>query len=165
MAKKKNLKVNIDLKALQDLEKNLEEKFFVKVGILAGKASESHENGISNLELGLVHEFGSITKNIPQRSFLRFPIEFKGKAITKLIAKNKDKIKEAIVSTGLKGIYVNLGLIAEKVIQQAFESGGFGQWEDISEKTKKAKKSDTILVDTAQLRRSITSKVMRKNKK
>lgn len=165
MAKKKNLKANIDLKALYDLEKHLEDKYFVKIGILTGKASETHENGISNLELGLVHEFGSLTRNIPQRSFLRFPIEFKRKDIIKFIKKRKDIIRNQILRGDIKVVYQQLGFIAEDIIQQAFETGGFGQWQDIKEKTKKAKKSSTILIDTAQLRRSITSKVMRKRKK
>jgi len=163
MARNKNVKLNVDLNLLKKLQKNISEKYYTKVGILAGKTTREVEEDqtINNAELGLIHEFGSKTENIPARSFLRFPLEFKGKALTNLIVKDKEKIQKVIANDGLKSVYKKLGAAAEAIIQEAFETGGFGQWPDITEATKKRKKSSSILIDTGQLRRSVTSKVVK----
>lgn len=99
-----NKKNKQTIKALVNLMKDLDQKYSIKVGIIGEDASEKHTGtGLTNAELGAVHEFGatiqvtdkmrnylhyhgihlkSDTNNvvIPTRSFLRMPLlspEFK----------------------------------------------------------------------------------------
>ena len=79
--------------------------------------------------------------------------------------KRKEIIKEAkriinkYAMDGEDKILELLGVYGESIVQEAFETGGFGTWEPLSQETVEAKGSNSILIDTAQLRRSITSKV------
>ena len=63
----------------------------------------------------------------------------------------------------IKYVYRFLGLYAESFIKQAFSSGGFGRWAPNKPNTIAQKGSDKPLIDTAQLRRSITSDVVKKS--
>jgi SOS response regulatory protein OraA/RecX len=62
----------------------------------------------------------------------------------------------------LKQAYIHLGIMAEKIIQAAFESSGFGHWKPDSASTIARKGSSRTLIDTSQLRASITSDVVAK---
>jgi len=42
-----------------------------KVGIQGPKGKETHEDGVTNIMLAIVHEFGYPEGNIPERSFIR----------------------------------------------------------------------------------------------
>lgn len=174
MANRVNIKTNIDFRKLKELQKNLKEHYYTKVGILAGKAQEQHSNSNStNVEIGLIHEFGIIGKRsfiykgekitingIPERSFIRLPILSNKNKIAKFIEEDKKEIEEIIVKDGLKKVYALLGIEAEKIIQEAFETKCNGAWiRNISKRYIKLKGSDIPLIDTGQLRRSITSKV------
>lgn len=158
----KNVNVKVDLSGLEKLQKNLKQTYFAKVGILAGKAGKEHEGGMTNVELGIIHEFGSKTNNIPARSFLKYPIETKGKEITKFVVKNKEAIIKALTEDGnLKPTFTKLGVFAEGIIQDAFSSDGFGNWQPLKPETIKAKGSSAILIDSGELRRAISSKAAR----
>jgi len=56
------------------------------VGIQGIKASADHD-GITNVEIGAIHEFGSPEKNIPERSFIRSTYTEQGKAIEQTMRK------------------------------------------------------------------------------
>ena len=57
-------------KALQQTAQALEaEKTFVKAGVLQPSAGRS--DGIDNVSLAVIHEFGSPEAGVPQRSFIR----------------------------------------------------------------------------------------------
>ena len=173
-----NVKVNIDLKGLQELQKNMAERYYTKVGILAGKASQLHAGGNQTMvEIGLQHEFGVMksrsfvykgekvtVKGVPARSFLRMPLDLKGKEVVKNFVADKEKIKKIIITEGMKPLSDKLGILAEGVIQEAFETAGFGQWErNINKHYIALKGSDQPLIDTGALRRSITYKVIKQN--
>lgn len=99
-----NRKNKYTLKVLTDLMNELDQKYSIKVGIIGQNASTQHsDSGLTNAELGAIHEFGATinvtdkmraylhyigihlkpdTKTIviPTRSFLRMPLlsgEFK----------------------------------------------------------------------------------------
>lgn len=144
---------------LQELNKAMKQKMRTKVGILSGSGSRTDENGVSNATLGLVHEMGSATKNIPARSFLRMPIQFKADAIQNDVLKRKPAIERAMADGDAMPLYDTLGLSAVAYVQMAFESGGFGQWKPLSSKTVAQKGSSSPLIDTGQLRESITWEV------
>jgi len=171
-----SVKLNTD--ALEQVHSALLAKYVTRVGILGGKTNRTKvvtsRNGmrragkspdvLTNAEIGLIHEKGSASNKIPRRSFLEMPLVLKSAGL--LAVRNK---LWAVYQGGpdtkarLREAYVNLGLIAERIIQRAFETRGFGRWAQNKKATIRRKNgSDMPLIDTAQLRRSITSDVVTK---
>jgi hypothetical protein len=171
-----SIKLNTD--KLENIKGALEEHFITRVGILGSKASRmntvttksgKHRAGkdmatMTNAEIGLVHEKGSTTRHIPRRSFLEMPLILKSEKLLSI----RNKIWEIFNYAGeesaarLKQAYASLGIAAENIVQSAFASGGFGRWAADKEATIRRKGSSAPLIDTAQLRRSITSDVVSK---
>ena len=144
-----------DLTGLTNLSKGLGAKYKVQVGIFGGKGSRKG-GALTNADVGAIHEFGSFSRGIPARSFLRMPIRFK----TARIMKEAGKKFLELFSAHRKNIFwESLGIAAEGVIQEAFSTGGYGKWPKLAAATAKRKGSDAILIVTAQLRRSIASRV------
>ena len=156
------------------------EHAYVKVGILGvGRAGRpAHptrkEAGIDNPNLGAVHEFGSMKRHIPPRSFLRMPLMTK--LPDKMRAIGKAVWQSIIDQKGIRTALADLGAEGENTVQEAFNTGGFGQWAPWSEKygrrrelemrAKRRKKrligpmQLAILVRTGQLAKAITSHVV-----
>lgn len=183
VANKPGGSVALNTDGLEQLRKQLADapSKRVQVGVLGGKDARSGDESAGyvpgNAEIGLVHEFGvtagaspfkmpGVSKqpvkspgmNLPERSFLRMPL------ITKLpvaiVAQGKAAWRKAIVEKGVVFALKNLGVLAEGVVQDAFATGGFGTWPRLSKFTIKKKGSAAILIDTAQLRQSVTSRVV-----
>lgn len=144
-------------------------KLEVAVGLPRGKRLKKYKTGKTVLDIGLVHEYGSISRNIPQRSFLRTPFLVKDKEIKKEITRQAINVFDKIetVKSGLSKI----GIFATGISQMAFTSRGYGNWKPLSKKTIMIKKknaskrrgkslktmeSSTELIDTGRLRSSIT---------
>lgn len=128
----------------------------VQVGIFGDKDSRN-DSGVSNAELGFIHEMGAPTRGIKPRSFLRMPIMHFGKEIYAKALKDTGKL---ITTASAYVQFLNqIGRSATDVIQQAFETGGFGSWQKNSPATIKRKGSAMPLIDTGQLRRSILWRV------
>lgn len=151
--------VRIDLSPLQNMLAGLDVNYTTKVGILGSGAYREDESGLTNAEVGFKQEFGSITENIPIRSFLRFPIEYKSGSIISKLLSNKDEILNKIKDGDLKYLNEALGVLAEAAIQDAFATRGYGQWQPNSPVTIASKGSSSPLIDTGELRKSITSTV------
>jgi hypothetical protein len=136
---------------------------------VAGKVSEA----INNPTLGLIHEFGSkevtapgpdgstrvVHHAIPARSFLRVPL------MTRLQSR-VDEIgrglwRAIILKRGLMAALATLGTVATNLVDAAFGSGGFGQWAPNTAATIRRKGSSAPLIDSAQLRKSVTYQVVR----
>lgn len=136
------------LKTLQEMKSKS-----VAVGVLKSKATgKVYKNGTNVLQVAAIHEYG--TNTTPQRSFLRMPQELKAKELSAFI--NKQMIK---VLSGEQPTEKGLGLIgvyAVNLSQDAFSTGGFGKWPDISAETKEQKGSSAILIDKGILKNSIT---------
>ncbi len=149
-------------------------KYVVKVGIFGNKNARgitdtkkagksglrkvirgSHST-LTNAELGLVHELGSVERGILPRSFLRMPISQKSKEI---LADAFKGAPELLRQGNIRGILARLGVSCEKWIQLAFATHGFGSWQPDKQATARRKGSNAPLIDTAQLRRSIASQV------
>ncbi len=125
-----------------------------RVGIL-GDGSARTSGSLSNAEVGAAHEFG--TSRLPQRSFLRIPIsENMQKYLDDSGALDKavmlQVIKEGTVLPWLKKVAV----LAETIVHDAFDSAGFGKWQPSN---MAAKSNHQTLIETGQLRNSITSEV------
>ncbi len=150
--------IKFDVAVLDGLVKQLSKESYVKVGILAGANPRTGDDGISNVEIGVVQELGSFTHNIPPRSFLRMPLQQKSPDIVKFAGSKK--IMDLMLAGRQKGALALLGVYAEAIVQSAFASRGFGQWAPNAPATIKRKGSDRPLVDTSQLRRSISSEAV-----
>ncbi len=157
MAKK--VRVEVDTKPLNKLLKTLTEfnGMRVKVGILSSK--NSREGGFeTNAAIGSVHEFGSYSRNIPQRSFIKLPLMMKMDEIVKEVS----RLMQASLDNGdPMPVLKQAGVVAEGAIGEGFESGGFGTWQPITARTAFRKNSEAILIDSSQLQRSITSAVVK----
>lgn len=155
-------KISFNLKGLENLTSQMK-GYKARVGILGDKAQRNDADAtgdLNNAEIGLVQITGSITNKIPPRDFLLFPVEHKRKEIMQQMAGTK--VKAAIDRGDVKTIFKLLGAAAEAVIQDAFYSGGFGQWAPNAPSTIDRKGSASPLIHTSQLRRSVTSEVVKK---
>jgi hypothetical protein len=181
----RNISINLDMEKLSKLKEELTKKYITRVGVLGQKTNripmltgESHEryqmrvkkimkskpeiaeNGEkTNAEIGLVHEMGSSSDHIPRRSFLDMPLTLKMPEYAKQFS---NQLMKAVDDGNIKPVYINLGIKGEQVVQLAFSSRGFGIWPANRPSTIALKGSSQPLIDTAQLRRSITSDVVNK---
>jgi len=151
-----DVKVTFNLKGLEQLQENLKTNLVAKLGIFADKNARG-DGALTNAEIGARHEFGVISEGLPRRSFLKDPIEIKRK---ELLATANKVIKANINKEGgAEKIFELIGIAGEAIVQEAFESGGFGTWQPLAQSTIDAKGSEQILIETSQLRKSIISKV------
>ncbi|MEZ5691190.1 MAG: hypothetical protein R3D71_05960 [Rickettsiales bacterium] len=147
-----------DFSGINLIKKRLKENYSVRVGVLGDKNQRDGE--LSNSDIGLKHELGVPDENIPRRSFLRDPLTKNKKQLIKTF--ESDLAKEAIENFDFKLLYKLIGIQAEAIIQEAFATRGFGEWLPNSPLTVKLKGSDSPLIDTAELRKSISSEVVSK---
>ncbi len=152
----RNIKITFDDTLLKSLIEGINKNLVVRVGVL-GVKGRRQEQGVSNADIGLAHEKGVKSRNLPRRSWLEQPLQDHLKEQFEALGK---KAIESMLQAKSEVVYAQLGLVAENVIQRGFETGGYGKWKPLKQSTIRAKGSDAILIDTAQLRRSITSEVV-----
>ena len=168
--------IRADFRKLNNLLKALADKHQIQVGVFSDKDKARKDPGgkkpIGNAELGAIHEYGSPSRHIPPRSFLRMPLHVKGSEIARIVAPVVRTMLEEGRAVELK---VKIGLAAEQVIDEAFATGGFGNWAPDKQRTVMAKTTKSMkakirrqgkkitgmpLIDTGALRRSIASRVV-----
>lgn len=154
--------VRSDRRALTKLRRDL--KVLVKgraqVGLFAEKSMRS--DGETNPQIGAYHEqpkdmeFGSIARKLPQRSFLRMPL------MTQLTPQRLNKIPwyRLLLRDGPKKLLTRFGLMGEEVVQEAFSTGGYGNWKELSQSTINRKGTTAILIDKAEMRKAVDSRVV-----
>lgn len=181
-----------DLEGLNKLTKMLKDDYTLKVGILGSRARSPHDSkgGITNAELGAVHEFGAsinvtdkmrgwfwhnygINKSnepikIPARSFLWMPIvdqlSFNN---PKMQGFKKYIWKQLFVKNAPQQFYATLGAMALDAIEWAFQTNGGGMWRPLSNFTesqfsrRRKKGIPQILTNTGNLRRSMSFKILK----
>lgn len=156
--------VELQMKRLKNLLKFMVKGLpKVKVGILENTNPRSTD-GPSNAEIGFVNEFGKMTGGvrIPPRSFLRMPLNlFFNDKMKEKKSLSAEEFQKAIESGNGEKFMAKVGMVAEEVIQEAFATNGYGKWEPNAKMTVELKGSDSPLIDTGQLRRAITSKVIK----
>ncbi len=128
---------------------------YVKAGVLGD--SGSHEGGLTNVELALIHELGTRNGHIPERSFIRSSFD-----------KNKAEYLETLKKL-FKGVYENkmdvpraLGLMGVKMaadIKKGITKGA-GIPPPNAPSTIAAKGSSRPLDDTGRLVNSISHAVV-----
>ncbi len=147
----------IEVKGLEQLLKALKAKPPIcNVGILGDRNTRS-EKGSSNAEVGAAHEFG--TSTIPKRSFLRTPIaEGLQKEMESAGLLDKEAMNQVIKDGSITPWMKKVAISAEACVADAFATGGNGKWPPWKNKGY-TNNTGMLLVDTTQLRNSITSVV------
>ena len=148
--------IKIDVSGLKKLDNFLSSQKQALLGIFQSEDARDDKN--SNVAIGAKHEFGSFSENIPQRSWLRMPVKVKANDIagnTAIAIKNN--------LTNPKGVDIvakSIGVAGLGVIQEAFDTKGFGQWKPNSPATIAAKGGkNTPLIEKAELRQAVTFSV------
>lgn len=132
--------------------------YHVKVGVIGAEAAADH-GGMTNADIASYHEFGL---GVPQRSFIReWADENEGQNKAKLRRAGREILKnKSTVQTELE----RFGVEAVGSIQQRMASGP-SSWKPLAEATvrrKTGRSGDRTarLIDTGQLRSSITHEVV-----
>ena len=147
----------------------------VKVGVL--RTTNARDDGTTNAEVGLKNEFGDprpsqttaaeeaargrgpmAWEGTPKRSFLRMPLL---EHLPVKITSETDTLR-AVVEGASPGLTLPeaIGELAVQTVQEAFDTAGFGEWPANSPRTINWKGSSQPLLDSHQLRESITSEVV-----
>lgn len=144
------------LQALMTLTKD---NLSVKVGVLADDQLHPGDS-IGAAGLAAVHEFGSQSRKIPERSFLRKTLFMKKDEYNAWVERNKDGIMADITKGNFYfSVLPKIGSLWVSYVLECFKTGGFGSWAPNSAETVRRKGSDKPLIDTGALRRSITFEV------
>ena len=120
----------------------------------------------TNVTIGAIHEFGGDTTlpngkkiTLPQRSFLRYPISSRLYSYMKKAKFLREGMIEDTIENGNFGLLMTkIGGIAKLVVEDAFGDEGFGTWQ---KSNRKFKTVDETLVESTQLRNSISFKVQK----
>lgn len=132
---------------------------YARVGIL-GLDNARSLGGLTNSELGLIHEFGAPARKIPPRSFLRVPLTEKlMKALEASNAFTEEAFKNVMETGSLRPWIEKLGIVGEAVVLGGFATQGYGNWTKWKNPTYK-NNTGMILQDTTHLRQSITYDVV-----
>lgn len=178
--------VRMNTDKLESIEKELKKQFVAQVGILGVKASGrlnvkkeavsgksgnrkvsvvQGESNLSNADIGLIHEKGSIKRSIPRRSFLEVPLTTK---MPKLMEKIGASLLKGINTNSIENAYKKLAVIAEGVVLQAFPTSGYGTWSALKKGSTEIAGygrqggEEAHLIKTGQLSQSISSRVISK---
>jgi hypothetical protein len=153
---------SVDIK-LPDIAviKKMIQSHHARVGVLGSDTMRKDaDSSMTNAEIGLVQQFGSIEKNIPPRDFLIQPVKMHGKQIIETLNKS-NLFKTAIDNNATIKAVKLLGVAAESWVKMGFTNAGFGTWAPNAPYTIAKKGSSAPLVDTGQLARSISSDVVK----
>jgi len=125
------------------------------VGYPEGESgTERHdEAGITLASLAAVHEYGSVARNIPERPFQRDTFEKTKPHIKKVIINEFSKVLK-----NKQGVKKALSAVGEWYTGEMKTMITKGSFTPLSIKTIAKKGSSTPLIDTGQLRNSITHK-------
>lgn len=129
----------------------------VYIGVPASKNSIHKDSKINMATLLALHVLGAPSRGIPQRDPLRPPLVANAQRYTDLLALG---LKNALANgTDPKLVYEKIGIVATNDVKDYFITGNF---KALSEKTIKAKGSSKPLLDTGELRNSISYEVRNK---
>lgn len=137
---------------------------FVKVGFPDGEGPGKSGSGGSNHEpyadmtevqqVAAVHEFGAPNRNIPERAFMRPAYDEGRQELNAFIDAQYDAILKGSVST--EDSLRRIGLKHEAQVRAKITKGPFAA---LKQATIRRKKSTRPLIDTAQMRNAVTSRI------
>lgn len=134
------------IKRIEQIAKEMKGEGQVKVGLPEG--SNAYPDGTSVIMVGAVHEFGSPSRNIPERSYLRSTMQNNRRAYKKVLSK-----LGRMIATG------------EMDADKALETLGLKVENDVKATLTNLKtpvltsRDGNPLIDTGHLRQTITHKV------
>jgi hypothetical protein len=136
-------------KALEPLAKH---DAYVKVGVMGDKAEAPHGDKVTNVELAMIHEFGTRDGHIPARAWIRGTFDSHK-------ADYMDVLKRLIgqVYDGKLSLKQALGTVGAKMaadIKKRVKDGDIAPADAPS--TAEAKGSDRALIDTGRMVNSVT---------
>ena len=131
-----------------------------KVGVLGKGGKRSAVAGETstptNAEIGAIHEYGTATA--PERSWLRMPLTEKLPGALESSGEPTEATLQKCMNANSAKPYLEIvGIAAVGVINEAFDTGGFGQWPPHAAGYEN--NTGNILVDTAQLRNAVSYEV------
>lgn len=144
-------------KALQTTLQSLSGSY-VKVG-WPGEDTRMHSGGITMAGLAMVHEFGSPARNIPSRPVLKQTAQTSMPKQKKLCASLLQQITSSRITP--RQAFGRLGEWYVGAIKTTFTTGNF---KPLAPSTILRKRSSRPLIDTGQLRGSVTSRVVMKGR-
>lgn len=152
-----DIKIRGGLDAIKELKKEarvIEELASKRADVGIFDSKSDRDDGKSNAEIGIAHEYGVPQRGLPQRSFLRLPIT--DGSFESMLDDTEIDINKNILS--------QLGRMLLKAVKEEFNTNGRGSWANLSDKTerKQNKNRDQILRDTKQLYKSIDMRIVRK---
>ena len=159
------MKYNFNKKLLVEMKKAVESDAEVRVGILAGNASHQTESGdsLSMGTLAAVHEYGSMTRGIPERSFLRSTYQNRMSDFIEFIGENRAKIGREMAKMGESFVLNKIGAWWVNAVNETFEAQG-PDWAELSPEYRERKEQQypgaKILMSTGALRRAVTHEVV-----
>lgn len=136
----------------------------VQVGIFEDSARHTSDAGdtgevsdLGNASIGAIHEFG--TASIPQRSFLRMPLETHLESYLKKSDLNEETLKQALEEGTQEAFAEKIAQAAKACVDGAFDTAGFGSWAPHSPNTDSA--SGKILEETGQLKAAVSTQIVK----
>lgn len=131
-----------------------------KVGVLGSYNARSGPGSNSNATIGAAHEFGAPARGIPMRSFLRMPLtEELPKQLEGSGAFTEDAFKQVAKEGSFRVWIEKVAIMGVSVVLGAFDSNGYGTWQALEPATLARKKVKQTLVETHQLRDSISYEI------
>lgn len=159
-----------DRASLDNLQKFIEANHYVKIGVLASSPKRPPDpdtgKSIDAVKLAAVHEFGSPSRKIPERSFLRKTMAMRKKDFNDFFDMGKDKIMRKIMMGEGDAFLFRVGEKWVNYVKETFAAQGPG-WAPLSPrriaersvtgraKGNTAKEKFSILWDTGEMMRSI----------
>jgi len=178
--------VRLNTDPLEAIEKELKKQYVAQVGVLGSNAGGrlaikdekiggksgnrkvpvvQGESSLTNADIGLIHEKGSPVNNIPRRSFLEVPLTMK---MPGEMGKLGTWFSDSFKAGSIELVYKRLAKVAEGIVLQAFPTSGYGTWPALKRGSTqiagygKHGGDEAHLIDTGQLRQSISSRVVSK---
>ena len=148
-------------KQLQAVQKSIKE--LKKIDVLVGVTQEEagrEQNDITNAELLYIHTNGSPANNIAPRPIVEPAIQDSKEEIGTLLKEAILKALEGDTDGAMAGME-RAGTQGENAVKGWFTNPK-NNWAENAESTKKRKGSSKPLIDTGQLRKSITHVVKKK---
>lgn len=148
-----------NLKSIQDAIKSIRE-LDVLVGVPQEK--DSREGAISNAELAFIHTKGSPLRGIPARPIIEPAIEDNKEQVAELIKKSAQKALDGNKEGAIESLE-RVGMQGQNIVRAWFTNPK-NNWVPNSLKTIKLKGSTRPLIDSGELRKSITYVVRKRGR-
>ena len=147
MASEKETKITAKIDDLDKLIRSLKGGYFLRVGIIGNKASTQHDkkSGATNADIGSFHEFGVEKRNLPRRSFLedslKLKLQFNSSQFSDM---RKQLFKQVFDKNKPQQFLQDLGVKCLQIIEEGFETNGFGLWQQLSPQLKNERDEDVM---------------------